>query len=638
MGRRLLLILGMMLLATSTATVARGQSGKNEGSSGNQAESQPAEVVSPTTPGVPLPFSDDIIPARRPDGHDPDEKTPAKVSSTPKKGKPSDPPAQLNPKLNDPSKIGDDPKEDLNVRLTQAAPSALPSDGSSSAPPSGATSNEPESARPELDRLPLGKQSVAVTVDVQAPASMNLNREATLKLIVRNTGNADALNVMVHDELPEGLDFQSSVPDALVAGKSLLNWRINTLPAGAERTILVKVKPTKTGPFDNAATVTFMTGSKSRTRVLEPKLKVDVVVNPSAGKVLKGQPVEFKVSVTNTGDGPARNVSIKATLSKGLRHETEEREYELTLPDLAQGQTEKLDPLMAAALVKGEQSCTVVAKSPDVEFKKDEAESTKSITVVAPELKLTLTAPESRYTDTVADYEINLENTGTAPARKVRVLTTLPVSGRLVNIPKDADYDRATRRLQWKLDQVEPNAKPSFSFQVRMTGSGFYECFTEATADGTTKVVARERTEVMGMPVVELDVTESKRVLDVNGTTTFQIRISNSGTKDAMNPEITAILSPNLKVEAAGDGTNKVEPKLSDDGSNKVWFRNIDKLPRDKEIQLGIKVRVLKAEPRLATCRVTVKYEDLPDGIDDMAAVKVIPPGRTASAKTKTAN
>jgi hypothetical protein len=214
----------------------------------------------------------------------------------------------------------------------------------------------------------------------------------------------------------------------------------------------------------------------------------------------------------------------------------------------------------------------------------------------------------------------------------------LPVSGRLVKIPKDADYDRATRRLLWKLDQVEPNAKLTFAFQVRMASSGYYECLTEASADGTTKVVARQHTEVVGMALVELDVSEPKHVLDVNGTTTFQIRISNSGTKDAMAPEITATLSPNLEVEAAGDGTKNVETELSKDGSNTVRFLKIAKLPRDKEIVLGIKVKVLKAEPRVATCRVYVKHDDLPDSIDDMAGVKVIPPGRTASAKSKLGN
>ena len=178
--------------------------------------------------------------------------------------------------------------------------------------------------------------------------------------------------------------------------------------------------PTKPGPFDHTATVTLMTGCKSRTSVVEPKLKVDVVVNPATANVLKGQPVEFKFSVTNTGDGPAetcrsRPSSVPASVTNRMS-----TNYELTLPDLAQGQTEKLDPLMTTALIKGDQSCIVDATSPDVVFNKDEAENKKTITVIAPELKLTLSAPESRYTDTVADYEIVLENIGTRPpARSV---------------------------------------------------------------------------------------------------------------------------------------------------------------------------------------------------------------------------
>ena len=109
------------------------------------------------------------------------------------------------------------------------------------------------------------------------------------------------------DELPDGLKFVSSQPEMHVSGGGQhLSLLITTLPAGSDRVITIKVKPTKTGPFDHAATVRFETGCKSRTRVLEPKLKVDIIANPTVGKVLKGQQVEFKVSIQNTGDGPAQ--------------------------------------------------------------------------------------------------------------------------------------------------------------------------------------------------------------------------------------------------------------------------------------------------------------------------------------------
>ena len=117
--------------------------------------------------------------------------------------------------------------------------------------------------------------------------------------------------------------------------------------------------------------------------------------------------------------------------------------------------------------------------------------------------------PDSRYTDTVADYQISLENPGTAPARKIRVLATLPVSGRLVKVPPEARYDSTTRRLYWTIDQLEPNAKPmTFPFQVRMGGIGDYEVLAEATGDGGLKGWDRRHTDVIGMPDVDLVVSE----------------------------------------------------------------------------------------------------------------------------------
>jgi uncharacterized repeat protein (TIGR01451 family) len=506
----------------------------------------------------------------------------------------------------------------------------------------GAGTGGPEASRAAVDRLPIGKQSVAVTVDAQAPASMNLKQEATLKLIVRNAGTSDALNVDVQDELPEGLQYVSSQPEMHVTGDSHLSFRINTLPAGSDRVLTIRVKPTQTGPFDHAATVRFETGCRSRTLVREPRLKVDVVANPTVGKVLKGQSVEFKVNVTNTGDGPARNVSIQAKLTAGLRHESGQRGeeqmlYELSLPELTPGQTERLDPLVADAIAGGEQLCTVVAKSPDVVFNKEDAEVTKTLAVVEPKIKLVLKGPESRYTDTVADYEISVENPGSAPARRIRVLATLPASGRLVKVPQDARYDSSTRKLFWTIDQLEASAKAiTFAFQVRMGGMGHYEVRADATGEGGLSGWDRRTTEVVGMPDVDLVVSESKRVLDVGGTTTFQIRLRNYGTKEATNLQVMASLTKNLRAETAGGGSKDVTVKISPT-KDAVVFDQIAKLGPGKEMVLGILVRVVGEEPRLATCKVFVTHDDLPDRFEDMAGIKVTTARRAAAAPSDAA-
>jgi uncharacterized repeat protein (TIGR01451 family) len=569
MGRRLYLILGVLVAVSAPGPIARAQ--------------------------------DRVDPALDLDLQRAQDSTPAKARPKARGGSPVSPggKAGLNPAVGD-----------------EVVPPA----------PTPATGADLESSSLALDRIPLGKQSLGVTVDVQAPASMNLNREGNLKLMVRNTGSSDVFNVTVCDELPEGLQYISSQPEAHVVRDSLLTWRISNLPAGSDRPISIRVKPTRPGPFEHAARVTFLTGSKARSKVLEPRLKVDLTSNPTAGKVLKGQSVEFGASVTNTGDGVARDVSIQAKLSTGLRHERgdEQTMYELVLPQLGPNQTEKLDPLVADAVLGGEQTCTVTARSPDVVFTREEAEAVRTVKVVEPKLKLALKGPETRYTDTIADYVMTVENPGDAPARKVRILATLPISGRLVKVsPEPARYDKTTRRLQWIVDQLESESKPrSFGFQVRMGGIGHYEVLAEASGDGGLKAEDIRHTEVVGMADVDLVVSESKRVLDVGDKTTFHIRLNNYGTKDATNLLVSGQVSKNLRIVDAGGGSAEILVQVSQD-RDKVIFSAIKKLAANKQLDLGILVEVTGDEPRQGTCIVQFTHADQPEPLQDMAAVKI---------------
>ncbi len=509
---------------------------------------------------------------------------------------------------------------------TPAAPSSFPGSGA----PAASATEGPGYVLPS-DRLPLGKQEVVLSVDVQAPANLIFNRESTVKIIVKNSGSTEAYGVMVRDELPAGLDFVSSQPDAHRAGDSHLSWWISTLPAGSDRVILLKVKPSKVdGALDHVATVTFQAGSKATSRVLRPRLKLEVVQTPTESKVLKNKTAEFRIAVTNSGNGPARNVIVKAKLSSGLRHDTGERNednsFELPIQELAPGQREDLDPLTVEAIQGGEQSCTVTATSDDVDLDKELAEVSRRIDVVEPKLKMTLTGPDKRYTDTIASYAIAVENPGSAPARNVRVLATLGVSGRLVAIPPGAKYDTASRRLQWTIPQIDPNEKPrSLSFEVRMGGISAYEVHVEARGDNAISLKDRKITDVQGMPDVDLVVRERRRVVDVDGTTTFQIRLRNYGTKEATGLKVSAKLSDNLEVTDTAGGP---EAFRKDD---MLTFRLIPRLGPGKEMTFAIKVKVTKPQPKIGTCRVFLLHDDLTESMEDMAGVKVIESARAAT-------
>lgn len=647
MGRRLLFVVGMAILASPTAPAARAQDAPHP-----PPMSEPAPPVINAPPSLLPNEVVDSVPPSAPGGDDkpsaaaknnPANHSAAGASKNKRRAAAHDDKDSRAPYDSEVQRV----QKNAPVEQAEPPPNPRPVAAGDRSPGTAPEPAGPESRTPpatgtptpalRMDQLNFGKQSVGVSVDVIGPTSMYLNQEATLKLIVRNNGKADALNVAVTDELPEGLQFVASQPEATLVGEGRLTWPIGLLPSGSDRLITLRVRPTSPGSYEHGATVKVLTGSKARLRVLQPKLKVDLAATPTLGKVLKGQAVEFKVSVTNTGDGPARNVAIQAKLTPGLRHESaprsdEQMMYEITIPVIGPGKTETLDPLVADALIGGEQSCTVTARSDDVVFKKEDGLSTKTVMVIEPKLKLTLSGPDSRYTDTIADYELVVENPGTAPARKVRIQATLPVNGRLVKNSKNrANYDPSTGRLQWMIDQVDPGAKPqNFAFQVRMGGTGDYEVLAEAVGEGGVKDRQLRHTEVVGIADVDLVVSEKKRVVDVGGETTFFITLRNYGTKEATRLTVIARLSQNLKYVDAGTKATDVTMQGSEKG-DAVTFE-IPKLGAGKELALGVLVQVLNGDAKQGTCNVSVKHDELTEPFVDMASIRVTSSHRTAAA------
>jgi uncharacterized repeat protein (TIGR01451 family) len=479
------------------------------------------------------------------------------------------------------------------------------------------------------EKLPLGRQSVALTVDVVAPQVLNLNQIATLQIVVRNTGTTDATGVVVRDELPESLDFLSSQPEAERTG-AMLFWKLATVPAGSEKKISVRVKTIKTGEFDHAATVTMLAGSKSRTTVREPKLKVEQTA--TSGKVLKGQPVTFKITISNPGDGPARNVVVQAKLSPGLRHESGEPNdqnlFEQTLDQIEPHQRVVLDALVADTLLAGEQSCVVVAQSTDVTTSRDDAKSVATVTVIEPKLKVTLTGDDKRFTDTNATYNLTIKNPGSATAYNVYVAVSLPLSGKPVGQPPSGGrWDPSIGKLLLKIPQVEPgeNEKIERTFQVRMGGVGNYTVTVDARADGGLSDHTNFRTDVSGLADFEFEVREERRVVDVGDTTMFSIVIKNIGTKDATNVLVSAWYSKNTiePIETKNGTDDRTQAKYNPE-TQQILFPAMERLGPGKEVVLGIRVKAIAKG--VGICRVGLMHDDVTtqdERLEDLASFKI---------------
>ena len=136
------------------------------------------------------------------------------------------------------------------------------------------------------------------------------------------------------------------------------------------------------------------------------------------------------------------------------------------------------------------------------------------------------------------------------------------------------------------------------------------------------EAIGNNRTNVASKPDVDILISESKRVIGVSETTMFEIRLANYGSKPATNLQLAANLSSNLEVLSAASLQNDVSV-LTDQSKHMLKFSQIAKMEPGTVMVFGFRVKATGETPRLATCKAILSHDDLPNGIEDMAGVKV---------------
>ena len=478
---------------------------------------------------------------------------------------------------------------------------------------------------PRAEMLPEGMHAVGLTVDAQAPRAINLNKSATLWIIVKNSGTTEALGVGVREQLPDGLEFVESTP-APASKTPFLFWDLKTVPAGKEQRIKLIVKATKKlGSIDHAPMVTMMTGGRARMVIREPKLRVEQ--RASTSQALKGEPIRFDITITNTGDGPARDVKVTAKLGPGLRFENGGQvvlklaDLEPSKPVLAANESVTLDPLMVEAIAEGDNDCTVVAESPDVAPGAPEAQAVDPVKVVAPKLALTIKGHTKRPTGLPETYHVIVENTGSAVAKNVRAAAHVERGARLLNVPDGAVWKKDSQSLFWELGDVDPKKPVDLPFTVVLDGVQRYSFRAATQGDGMTREEKSHTTDVVGMADVSLKVSEKTRAIDVGESTEFSVKVVNKGSSEARNLIISANLTDNLAATATGgtEPAGQINPT-----THAVQFPMIPNLAVGAVLDLTIQVKALK--PGFGKCTVEIRHDDLPpDGKeDDSESIRVI--------------
>jgi uncharacterized repeat protein (TIGR01451 family) len=456
--------------------------------------------------------------------------------------------------------------------VSRAAATGGNVDGSADEPATGGT------GKPGDTRLE-GAQSPRLVIEKTAPDEIQIGKTATFTVVVRNEGDVSAQGVQVFDEIPQGTELVATQPKAQEsAGK--LRWQLGELKPGAEASVQMQVTPLVEGEVGSVASVTFMAGASAKSTVTRPRLELEVTAEQ---QILIGDQLTLQIAVSNPGTGVAQGIVVTEKVPGGMTHPGG-GELEFEVGTLAPGETRRME-LTLLATKPGEMTNVLLAKGAD----NLQAEEQTEIEVLAPELKVGLTGPKRRYLQRKATYQLSVSNPGTAPANDVELEAMLPAGMEFVDANNQGQYDSAAHRVVWSLEALPAGETGTATVTLLAVESGEQPMRVSGKAQMNLADQVEEAISIEGVAAILFELVDVHDPVEVNGQTSYEIRVTNQGSAAASGVRVAAILPPGLEITGAeGPVGHKVE-------AGRVLFEPLAQLAPKADTSYLIHVKTLAA-------------------------------------------
>ena len=164
-------------------------------------------------------------------------------------------------------------------------------------------------------------QSPTLEVDKQGPDSLGLRKTAEYTVAITNSGDTTATNVTLTDQLPEGLAFVSSTPEAASSDGSTVTWSLGDIAAGESVSVTMMLTANNVGSQINTATAVSVEGITGQDTQLTSVIPGSIQLAKTApAETISGDDLTYEITVTNDGAGALTNVAIRDTLPQGFTY------------------------------------------------------------------------------------------------------------------------------------------------------------------------------------------------------------------------------------------------------------------------------------------------------------------------------
>jgi uncharacterized repeat protein (TIGR01451 family) len=308
------------------------------------------------------------------------------------------------------------------------------------------------------------------------------------------------------------------------------------MAAGAQQVLTVEAIPQQEGEIGSVATVQFKAQASVRTVVTQPKLVVTQQADPS---VLIGEQCRVRITITNEGTGVAYDVKVQEDVPDGFSHPQGDL-LGLSLNDLAPGQTRTFD-LELEATEPGIRQNTIRVIASNTEPVSSDA----NIEIIAPQLSVRADGPSLRYLERQATYTVSISNMGTATARNIQLTAHLPRGLRFSSAGNQGSYSPDQHTVVWMLEELAANGEAKTDLVVVPVEEGDFVLRFQSRADRSTSQPFEKQVRVDGQSELSFSVEDDNDPIELDGQTTYLVRLNNIGTRRDTNIQVAVDLPAN---------------------------------------------------------------------------------------------
>ena len=426
------------------------------------------------------------------------------------------------------------------------------------------------------DTLVVRRSSPSISVETIGPRKISVGKQATYKLVLKNSGDMSAKDVVVTVSVPESAEVVDVKPTSGATepapGQDGMCWKLGSLVAQGREELSLEIVPHKSQPFELAVRWTQAPlASQTTVEVQEPKLALTL---DGAKEVPFGERTVYKLALGNPGTGDAENVVITlmplnpgdgapASHSIGLLRPGESKTIEVELVARQAGKV----TIHAEAVAVGDIKATLA----------------EEVLVRRAALAVTAHAPKMQYANTPATYEVHVKNTGNAAAQNLRVNCRLPAKAEFVSCSASGKQDESGV-VHWSIASLDQGAELTLTAKCLLRSAGTNKMEVACLADRDLQQEAAAATHVEAVADLTLEVVDPSGPVPVGTDMVYEVHIRNRGSKSAETIDAIAYFSNGIEPVSVEGGPHELKPGM-------VVLRTIPTLEAGREVVYKIKAR-----------------------------------------------